>query len=167
MAVANELTQSAWILETNTGDKLGIVSYNPETESYLLISSDMEVPFTTWDELGTLLGEKVKISARKLKQAEYNNLEGFAVFHETVTDVQKHDNGWISYKATERSKKRFYAGFWLTPNAERTAWLVRAAIQTSLYETFTNEGYDIVGPEMDKMELTFMAKQRTTDMGKS
>ena len=65
MAIAKELTQQSWLLETDKGDKLGLISFNMDTDQYTLIAEDVFLPFSSFDELSTMLGDKVQTEERK------------------------------------------------------------------------------------------------------
>lgn len=164
MAIAKGLTDNSWILEAESGDKIGLISYNPETSKYLLIASDMEVAFDTMDELGHMIASTVTVRERKKLDTSFNELEGYAIFHETAIKVETNDNGWISYQPSERSRKRFYAGYWVTPNAERSAYIMRITLVDSSYKKMLDEGFEVHGPYKDKIQATFLAKQLTTSM---
>lgn len=161
MAVAQELTQNSWILETKTGDKLGILSSNPETGKYTIISEDTEVSFDTFEELEIAINERVTVKQREYAAATFKDLEGYPIIHEAPVDVITTD-GIISYRNGEKRKKRFYAGYWVISDRRTTMWYAKVSLSEEVYDSMVGDGVTPIGPFKDKVEALFIAKQTTS-----
>ena len=166
MAVAKELTTQSWLLETDKGDKLGLISFSSESDKYILIAEDIFLEFGTFDELSSMLGDKVKIEERKEIVVTYNTVEGFPVAHDTAIDVET-DDGVTTYRSSERSAVRFYAGYWVIPMPDHASYYSKLSPSDSLIADALNNGCDVKGPFSDKIEATFTAKQMNSAIKQS
>ncbi len=158
MAIVKELTPQSWLLETDKGDKLGLVSFSMDTDQYTLIAEDVFLNFGTFEELSTLLGDKVKVEERKEIAVAYNIIEGLPVAHDTAIDVQTAD-GIVTYRSSEKSATRFFAGYWVIPSSDRTRFSCRLSVSEDIMNLAIKEGYEPKGPFKDKIEAKFTAKQ--------
>lgn len=164
MAIAKEITQCSWLLETNKGDKLGIISFSVEKEKYFLISEDLQIEFESMGELAGMLGEHVTQETRKDIEAKYSTLEGWPIYHNVFYDVKTDDAGRVTYRASERSSVVFYAGYWVVPNTERTGYIMRVSASTDMVEQAAADGFPARGPFNDKIQAKFTAKQLSNAM---
>lgn len=162
MAIAKELTPSAWILESNTGDKLGIISYNRETEKYRIISEDTNLEFNTMEEFEIMINERITFAVREQASAVFKDIDGYPIAHETPVDVTYLDNGRIAYLSSKRKTKRFYAGYWTIPNSAPGTWYTKISLSEDLHDKIVSDGYTPIGPFKDKVEALFAAKQAET-----
>lgn len=167
MAIARELTSNAWILETDSGEKLGILSSNAETNKYILISEDTEIQFDTMEELEIAINERVKIKHRETQATSFKDIDGYPVAHETLLEVEHMEDGRIAYQGSKRRTKRFYAGYWVYPinvGLANEQWFAKISISEDVFENFAKEGINLIGPFKDKVEAHFAAKQRTSEV---
>lgn len=160
MAVAKELTSNSWILETNTGDKLGIVSYNTESEKYRIISESDNIEFDSMEQFEIMIDERIRIDAREITAVAFKDIDGWPISHETPLDVTHLPCGRITYKSSKRQDKLFYAGIWVIPDGGvRGLWATRTGLSLQVYDRLVSEGVEPRGPFKDKMEALFAAVQ--------
>lgn len=159
MAIAKELTSNAWILETESGEKLGILSCNAETGIYQLISEDTNIQFDTMEQLEIAIDQRIKVQQREVASATFKEIDGYPVAHECPLDVEHLEDGRIAYRSSKRRQKRFFAGYWATPDSSPEQWYAKVSISEEVFDRFTADGYAPVGPFKDKVEALFAAKQ--------
>lgn len=159
MANLQELTPNSWIFKSNTNDKIGIVSYNDETEKYLLIAPGIDIEFNSLDELTSIINETIKIEARENVKAQNLDINGYPIAHSSPTDIVE-CSGVIRYN-TQKSKKIFLAGYWCTPAGENAldTWYARISLSQDVYDKFLNMGITPLGPYKGKTEALFGVKQ--------
>lgn len=164
MAVAKELTQYSWMLETDKGDKLGLISFSIEKDKYFLIGEDIQIEFESFGELAGMLGEHVTQESRKDIEIKYSAIEGWPIYHNVYLDVKTDEQGRVTYRASERSSVVFYAGYWVVPNPERTGYIMRVSASTDMVEQAEADGFPARGPFNDKVQAKFTAKQLTNSL---
>lgn len=158
MAIAKELTHNSWILETDTGDKLGLMSKNDETSTYLLIAEDLSVTFSSFEELGTMIGSPVKEIQRQNLDHTHGEIMGFPICHALAHDPVEVD-GVVHYKSSAKGKKLFYAGYWVAQSPSKDSYILRVSISEEVYKDNISAGFTPKGPYIDKIEAQFVAKQ--------
>src|SRR5574343_1475570 len=146
MAILQELTTHSWIFKSNTNDKIGIVSYNDETEKYLLIAPGIDMEFESLKDLTSIINERLSIETREQTKVQNANIKGYPITHSAPIDIEDSD-GIISY-CTTKSKKVFYAGYWCTPAGENAleTWYTRISLSQDVYEKFKKMGITPLGP---------------------
>lgn len=160
MATARELTSNSWLLETNTGDKLGIISYSTESETYRVITESDNIEFNSMEEFEILLNERINIIQREVTAAVFKDIDGWPIAHETPLDVVYLPDGRITYKSSKRREKLFYAGIWVIPDGgTRGLWCTKISLSEEVYDRCIQDNTPPVGPFKEKMEALFAAKQ--------
>src|SRR5574343_1023111 len=159
MAIAKELSMNSWILETNLEEKLGIISFNSENDSYVLISSDTKINFESFSELEGLLGEPVNVKNKETVQAQFKDIDGYPIQHEVVENIER-DGKLIVYESKRKGKK-YYAGYWCIPNGinNLTNWYSRISLSVDVYNQYLDIGIMPKGPYKEKVEALFGVKQ--------
>ena len=102
--------------------------------------------------------DKVKVEERKEIAVAYNIIEGLPVAHDTAIDVQTAD-GIVTYRSSEKSATRFFAGYWVIPSSDRTRFSCRLSVSEDIMNLAIKEGYEPKGPFKDKIEAKFTSKQ--------
>lgn len=153
---AREIADNVWILQTETNERIGIINYNIQKDEYSVISTDIELTFKSFDELGTLLNEKVKVLTKEQNVFKFKDINGYPIQHEQPTNISELPDK-IQYN---NKSKTYYAGYWCTPSGNNVAmWYVRVSISTDVYNSYVERGITPLGPFKDKMEALFGVKQ--------
>lgn len=165
MAVLKILTQDSFIVETNSGEKMGIiVNYDEgttENTGIEFFSIDGNLKFSSMQELEDLLGEEFSYKEIEIQENHTNTkaIEEYPVNDtDTVLDVQNDPVLGIStFRKSSRSKKRFYPGWWIVKN-ESGAYNPRCTISVDIYNE-RNGTDSLHGPFKTFMEVTYTLKQ--------
>ncbi len=162
MAVANQLTNNAWILETNAGEKLGVMSLTEESGIYTITSTGTQVTFNSLEELEIAINERVTIKEREQTGVIFKDIEGYPIQHEAPEDIKTDVDGVISYSAGKRKRSRFLAGYWAVKGTE--IWYPKLGITETNRQQLIDEGFVPVGPFKDKVEASFAAKRANKEL---
>lgn len=162
MAIASALTSNSWILETDAGEKLGVMSLNDETGQYTITSISTQVSFGTWEELEIAINERVKVKEREVTTAVFKDIEGYPIQHENPQDIQTDEDGVISYSSGKRKRSRHLAGYWAIKGTE--IWYTKMCITDNNRKQLIEEGFEPIGPFKDKVEASFAAKRANKDL---
>lgn len=165
MAVLKILTDYSFIVETNTGEKIGILVNHDESHTELkgveFFTSDGVVRFDSIDELETLLGEKFTYKEVEVRdESAASKFLGEYPVNDTdlVLDIQDDPTvGMSTFKKSARSKKRFYPGWWLV-RTEAGEYNPRCTISVDIYNE-RNSTEALYGPYKTFMELNYALKQ--------
>ena len=153
---AREITDNVWILETSTNEKIGIINYNIESSEYSVISTDIDIKFSTFKELSSLLGEEVTEKKKESTQFKFKDINGYPIQHEQPTNIIELQDK-IQYN---NKNKIYYSGYWCTPSGNNTSlWYVRVSLSKDIYDSYVERGITPIGPFKDKMEALFGVKQ--------
>lgn len=165
MAVLTILTDYSFIVETNTGEKIGILvnhdeSYTEQT-GVEFFTSDCVVKFDSISELEELLGEKFQYKEVQ-KTEEENNTKFIGEYPvndtDLVIDIQDDPTvGMSTFRKSARSKKRFYPGWWIV-RTEAGEYNPRCTISVDIYNE-RNGTEALHGPFKTFMELNYILKQ--------
>lgn len=163
MAVLKKLTDYSFIAETDSGEKIGLlVDHDSSSTEYTGIeffTPDGILKFESISELEGLLGSKFIYKESEVTDSSTNTkFIGDYPVNDTdnVYDVQEDSVIGIStFKKSEKSKKRFYPGWWLV-KTESGTYNPRCTISTDTYVQYKDSIY---GPYKTFMELTYQQKQ--------
>lgn len=159
MAILKRLTDYSFIAETDSSEKIGIlIDHDKSTTEYTGIeffTSDGVLKFDSITELEQLLGTPFKYEEVKVKDTNTKFVGEYPVNDtDSVYDIQDDETGISTFKKSEKSKKRFYPGWWLV-KAESGSYNPRCTIST---DTYNEHKDDIYGPYKTFMELTYQQK---------
>lgn len=157
---ASVITDASWILSDNTGNKIGIMSYNAGKGTYLLVTPDMDIALDSFDELESILGT-IKVKERTTIKDVHKDLNGYSICHESAENVRVLESGLIKYTPAGKSKKDFYAGYWATISPEGL-WFRRVSLSVEMHEDLSKSN-GVQGPYKDKFECQFMVKKLNDD----
>lgn len=165
MAVLTILTDYSFIVETNTGEKIGILVNHDESHTELkgveFFTPDGVVQFNSLSELEDLLGEKFTYKEVQKNDEETNTkFIGEYPVNDTDSVIDIQDDpvvGLSTFRKSTRSKKRFYPGWWLV-RTEAGEYLPRCSISVDIY-TERNSTDALHGPFKTYMELNYKLKQ--------
>lgn len=106
---AKPLTESAFILSTNDGERFGIL-LKKQNEIQLVTSDNINI-FTDISDLENLLGSEIHFSS-PVSHVESKNTEvnGYPVKHEEVFEVET--GNITTYKSSPNSKTKWVPGWW-------------------------------------------------------
>ena len=160
MLHAAVLSDCSWILQDDKGNKMGIISYNANKEKYLLITEDIDIELGSMQELSEGLGQPVHFKERQAITEVHKDLFGYPTCHDIATDVEQLKNGIVQYMPGGKSKKLFYAGYWVVTDKSNN-WVYRLSLSKEMYNQSTSDG-KIHGPYKDRMQANFMVKQENS-----
>ncbi|AFC21717.1 hypothetical protein GAP32_267 [Cronobacter phage vB_CsaM_GAP32] len=165
MAILKILTEYSFIVETSTGEKMGIlVNYDEGTTERTGIeffTSDGALKFDSIKELEELLGEE--FTYEEIEVTDSTNASkalGDYPINDTdnIIDIQYDDPlGIGSFRKSARSKKRFYPGWWLV-RGENGSYLPRLTLSVDIYNE-RNNTEALYGPFKTYMDVTYTLKQ--------
>lgn len=165
MAILKILTEYSFIVETGTGEKMGIlVNYDEGTTERTGIeffTSDGILKFDNMSSLEELLGEK--FTYQEIEVTDSTNASkalGDYPINDTdnIIDIQYDDPlGIGSFRKSARSKKRFYPGWWLV-RGENGTYLPRLTLSVDIYNE-RNNTEALYGPFKTYMDVTYTLKQ--------
>ena len=165
MAILKILTEYSFIVETNTGEKMGIlVNYDEgttERKGLEFFTSTGVLKFNTISELETILNEPLTYAeivvtdstnaSKALGDYPINDTD-------TIIDILYDDPlGIGTFRKSTRSKKRFYPGWWLV-RSENGSYLPRLTLSIDIYNE-RNNTEALYGPFKNYMDLTYTQKQ--------
>jgi hypothetical protein len=165
MAILKVLTEYSFIVETNTGEKMGIlVNYDEGTTERTgleFFTSTGILKFKTISELEELLNETFTYAeivvtdstnaSKALGDYPINDTD-------TIIDILYDDPlGIGTFRKSTRSKKRFYPGWWLV-RSENGTYLPRLTLSIDIYNE-RNNTEALYGPFKTYMDLTYTQKQ--------
>lgn len=165
MAILKVLTEYSFIVETNTGEKMGIlVNYDEGTTERTgleFFTSTGILKFNTISELEELLNETFTYAeivvtdstnaSKALGDYPINDTD-------TIIDILYDDPlGIGTFRKSTRSKKRFYPGWWLV-RSENGTYLPRLTLSIDIYNE-RNNTEALYGPFKTYMDLTYTQKQ--------
>lgn len=157
MLLMRQLTENSWIFEQEDGDKIGIITHNPNDNMYVLISPTMKVDFKTIDELGGILESEIKeVKSNRTKHDEFIEVNGFPIFSKTHCNVREVNNH-VVYNEVEGGID-WIAGYWVHCTAG--VWKIRTSIKQSRLMDTEN---DVFGPFKSKMEAQFLATSKNKE----
>ena len=156
MAILKKLTEYSYIAETDGSEKIGIlIDHDKSPTEYRgveFFTSDGVLKFDSLAELEELLGTPFKYEEVQVKDTNTKFIGDYPVNDtDSVYDVQEGENGISTFRKSEKSKKRFFPGWWLV-KSESGVYNPRCTIST---DTFENHKDDIYGPYKTFMELTY------------
>ena len=159
MAILKRLSDYSFIAETDSSEKIGIlIDHDKSTTEYSGIeffTSDGVLKFDSITKLEQLLGTPFKYEEVKVKDTNTKFVGEYPVNDtDSVYDIQDDETGISTFKKSEKSKKRFYPGWWLV-KAESGSYNPRCTIST---DTYNEHKDDIYGPYKTFMELTYQQK---------
>lgn len=165
MAVLKILTDYSFIVETNIGEKIGIlINYDEgttENKGIEFFSPDGNIKFNSMDELENLLGEKFTYKDIEIKDShsDTKSIDEYPVNDtDNIIDVQSDPLIGIStFRKSTRSKKRFYPGWWILKNESGT-YNPRCTLSVDIYNE-RNGTDSLHGPFKTFMEVTYTLKQ--------
>ncbi|EBS4516370.1 hypothetical protein DQT32_02935 [Salmonella enterica subsp. enterica serovar Braenderup] len=165
MANLKILTDYSFIVETKTGEKMGIlVNYDEGTTEKTGIeffTGDGTFKFDSLSELETLLGEEFTYSEVEVTDATNTSkaLGDYPINDtDSIVDIQYDDPlGIGTFRKSNRSKKRFYPGWWVV-RTESGSYLPRLTISVDIYNE-RNNTEALFGPYKSYMDVTYMLKQ--------
>lgn len=165
MAILKILTDYSYIVETNTGEKMGIlVNYDEGTTERTGIeffNSDGSFKFDNISALEDLLGEEFTYSEINVTDSTNTSKElGDYPINNTdnIIDILFDDPlGIGTFRKSERSKKRFYPGWWIVRN-DNDSYLPRLTISVAIYNERNNTD-KLYGPFKSYMDVTHTLKQ--------
>ncbi|AQW88796.1 hypothetical protein pEaSNUABM50_00267 [Erwinia phage pEa_SNUABM_50] len=165
MAILKILTDYSFIVETNTGEKMGIlVNYDEGTTERTGIeffNSDGSFKFDSMSELQELLGEEFTYAEIEVTDST-NTSKGLGDYPindtDNITDILFDDPlGIGTFRKSARSKKRFYPGWWIV-RSENGSYLPRLTISVDIYNE-RNNTEALYGPFKSYMDVTYTLKQ--------
>lgn len=159
MAILKKLTDYSYIAETDSSEKIGIlIDHDRSPTEYKgveFFTADGVLKFDSLNELEELLGTPFKYEEVQVKDTNTKFIGDYPVNEtDNVYDVQETDSGLCTFKKSQKSKKRFYPGWWLV-KTEAGTYNPRCTIST---DTFDEHKEDIYGPYKTFMELTYQQK---------
>lgn len=165
MAVLKILTEYSFIVETTTGEKMGIlVNYDEgttERKGIEFFTSTGTLKFDSMAGLEELLGEKFTYAEIVITDSTNASkaLGDYPINDtDTIIDILYDDPlGIGTFRKSSRSKKRFYPGWWLV-RSENGLYLPRLTLSTDIYEE-RNNTEALYGPFKTYMDLTYTQKQ--------
>jgi len=165
MAILKILTEYSFIVETNTGDKMGIlVNYDEGTTERTGIeffTSEGALKFSNIKELEEALGEEFTYAEIEVTDST-NTSKALGEYPindtDNIIDIQNDDPlGIGSFRKSQRSKKRFYPGWWLV-RGENGTYLPRLTLSVDIYNE-RNNTEALYGPFKSYMDVTYTLKQ--------
>ncbi len=165
MAVLKKLTDYSFIVETETQEKLGImVNYDEGTSERTGIdffTSTSRLSFSTVAELEKVLGEPLTYKESETTDStDVSKALGDYPINDTDTihDIQFDDPlGIGTFRKSNRSKKRFYPGWWLV-KGENGTYSSRLTLSVDIYNERNNTDA-LYGPFKTYMDVTYTLKQ--------
>ena len=164
MAVLKILTDYAFIVETNQGEKIGVLINHDEDSTpqtgIEFLSPDGSLTFSTIQELEEIFGEAFTYKEVEVKDSTTSSKSiGDYPVNDTdsIFDVQLDEStGMNTFSKSKRSKKRFYPGWWLV-RTEAGSYNPRMTISTDIYDE-RNSTEALYGPYKTYMEVTYALK---------
>lgn len=165
MAILKILTDYSYIVETDAGEKIGVlVDYNAgttERSGIEFFGVDGSFQFDTIEELEAVFSEKFKyeVVEQKDKNTSSKSIGEYPINDtDTITDILYDDPlGIGTFRKSQRSKKRFYPGWWLV-RTESGAYLPRLTLSVDIHEE-RKDTDALHGPFKTYMEVTYTLKQ--------
>lgn len=165
MAILKILTEYSFIIETATGEKMGIlVDYDEGTTERTgveFFGPDGVLKFDSLSELESLLGEKFEYSEIEVTDANVSSkFLGEYPINDTdsIIDILYDDPlGIGTFRKSNRSKKRFYPGWWIV-KTEAGTYNPRLTMSVDIYNERNNTDA-LYGPFKSYMEVTYNLKQ--------
>lgn len=165
MAILKILTECSYIVETEAGEKMGIlIDYNEgitEKTGVEFLNRDGKFEFDSIKDLESLLGLEFKYEEIEVKDnnATSKSLGEYPINDtDSITDILYDDPlGIGTFRKSTRSKKRFYPGWWLV-RAESGSYTPRLTLSVDIYNE--RNGTELLyGPFKTYMEVTFELKK--------
>ncbi|SOK58543.1 hypothetical protein [Yersinia phage fHe-Yen9-04] len=165
MAILKILTDYSFIVETVSGEKIGIlVNYDEGTTERTGIeffNADGSFKLDSISQLQDLLGEEFTYAEIEVTDSTNTSksLGDYPINDtDTITDILYDDPlGIGTFKKSSRSKKRFYPGWWLV-RSENGTYLPRLTISVDIYNE-RNNTEALYGPFKTYMDVTYTLKQ--------
>lgn len=165
MAILKVLTDYSFIVETNTGEKMGIlVNYDEGTTERTGIeffNQDGSFKFDGMSDLQALLGEEFTYAEIEVTDATNTSkaLGDYPINDtDSIIDILNDDPlGIGTFKKSARSKKRFYPGWWLV-RSESGAYTPRLTLSVDIYNE-RNNTEALYGPFKTYMDVSYTLKQ--------
>lgn len=159
MAILKKLTEYSFIAESDGSEKIGIlIDHDKSPTEYSgveFFTADGVLKFSSITELEELLGTPFKYEEVQVKENNTKTVGDYPINDtDSVYDVQEGDNGLCTFRKSEKSKKRFFPGWWLV-KSESGTYNPRCTIST---DTYNDHKDDIYGPYKTFMELTYQQK---------
>lgn len=159
MAILKKLTEYSFIAESDGSEKIGIlIDHDKSPTEYSgveFFTADGVLKFSSITELEELLGTPFKYEEVQVKDNNTKTVGDYPINDtDSVYDVQEGENGLCTFRKSEKSKKRFFPGWWLV-KSENGTYNPRCTIST---DTYNDHKDDIYGPYKTFMELTYQQK---------
>ncbi len=159
MAILKKLTEYSFIAESDGSEKIGIlIDHDKSPTEYSGVefyTADGVLKFSSITELEELLGTPFKYEEVQVKDNNTKTVGDYPINDtDSVYDVQEGENGLCTFRKSEKSKKRFFPGWWLV-KSESGTYNPRCTIST---DTYNDHKDDIYGPYKTFMELTYQQK---------
>lgn len=164
MAILKKLTDYSFILETHTGEQLGIIiDYNAGTTDQTgieLFNQDGIFKFNSMTELEETIGDTFEIQEKELTDytSSTKEIEGFPVNDsDLIVDIRTDPiTGYPTFRKSTRSKKQFIPGWWIVQTG-KGSYLPKLTLSLDIYNERKDTG-ELFGPYKTYMEANYQLK---------
>lgn len=164
MSVLRKLTDYSFILETSTGEQLGIVvdysAGTTERTGIELFNPDGVFKFDTISELEELLGDTLRIQEKEEtnQYVSSKEIDGYPVNDtDLIIDISSDPiSGYPTFRKSKRSKKVFIPGWWVVQTSTGN-YLTRLTLSLDIYNA-RKDTEEVFGPFKSFMEANYKLK---------